>query len=430
MPAPMISMRGIARLIRENRNFRLLWCAQVISEVGDWLYAIVLYSLLLEMTGRAESIGLTLVLQLLPQLVVSPMAGVINDRVSRKRVMIWTDIARAVIIAGMMFCQTLDRLPLLYLLLSLETVAWAFFEPGRSAIIPNITRSEEERLTANTLGGVTWAAAFFLGSSLGGFMGAAFGRNFVFVFDAVSFLFSAWLISRMNFAEPHVGTAPRLRFGDLLGGGAFREGLAYAWADSRRRSTLMVKAGVGLLGSNYVILSVMGEREFPLYWNTTDARAAAMMGISTLMAARGFGAMTGPWMVGRWAGHEIGRMRLGIALGFSMVLLGYGTLSQSSSLAVAFAGIALAHGGASTCFVFSTNLLQTLSEDAFRGRLLSTDFAGMVISISTSSYLAGWAVDQGVPVRQAALATALVMLVPLTTWLTITRKWSRNLNVR
>ena len=148
-----------------------------------------------------------------------------------------------------------------------------------------------------------------------------------------------------------------------------------------------------------------------------------MMGISTLMAARGFGAMLGPWLVGRWAGHDPLKMRLGIAAGFGLVLAGYGILSQSTSLALAMAGIALAHGGASTAFVFSTNLLQTLSDDAFRGRLLSTDFAGMVISLSVSSCLAGWAVDHGFPARQAALATALIMLVPLTCWLVITRNW-------
>ncbi len=421
----MISFRGIVRLLTGNRNFRLLWSAQVISEVGDWLYAVVLYSLLLEITGRAESIGIALVLQLLPQLFVSPMAGVVNDHLSRKRVMIGSDVARAFIIAAMVFVQSADRLWLLYILLVLETIMWAFFEPGRAAIIPNITRNDEERLTANTLGGVTWAAAFFMGSSLGGFLGAAFGRNFVFLFDAVSFLFSAWLVSRMGFTEPHLVTAPALTARDLLGAGAFTEGLAYAWANQRRRAVLMVKAGIGLIGSNYVILSIMGQREFPLTWFTRDPQAAAMMGISTLMAARGLGAMTGPWMVGRWAGQDQNRMRLGIALGFALVLLGYGTLSQSTSLSVAFVGIAVAHAGASTAFVFSTNLLQTLSEDAFRGRLLSTDFAGMVISISLSSYCAGWAVDHGIPVRQAALATAVVMLLPLSVWLWITRGWSK-----
>lgn len=423
MAAPLISLRGIAQLIRHNRNFRLLWFAQVISEVGDWLYAVVLYSLLLQITGRAESIGITLALQLLPQLFVSPMAGVINDRLSRQRIMIFTDVARAVIIAAMVFVQTAGHLWLLYILLVLETVMWAFFEPGRSAIIPNITRNDEERLTANTLGGVTWAAAFFLGSALGGFMAAAFGRNFVFIFDAVSFLFSGWLISRMRCEEPHLVDAAPLTWRDLIWAGAFREGLVYAWSGTRRRATLMVKAGVGLVGSNYVILSVMGQREFPLYWATQDPQAAGMMGISALMAARGLGAMTGPWLVGRWAGHDQEKLRLGIALGFVLVFLGYGVLSQSSSMAVAFAAIALAHAGASSAWVFSTNLLQSFSEDAFRGRLLSTDFAGMVISISLSSYLAGWAVDQGVSVRQAALATSLVMLLPLTGWLIMTRNW-------
>ncbi len=425
MSAPLISLGGIGRLLRDNRNYRLLWSAQVISEVGDWLYAVVLYQLLLEITGRAESVGITLVLQLLPQVFVSPLAGVVNDRISRKTVIIWSDLARAVIIAAMVFMQSADRLWMLYVLLVLETVMWAFFEPGRAAIVPNITRNEEERLTANTLGGITWAVAFFMGSSLGGFMAAAFGRNFVFAYDAVSFLFSAWLVSRMRFTEPHLEGAAPLTLMDLLGLKALTEGFSYAWGDAKRRAAVLVKSGIGLLGSNYVILSVMGEREFPFYWSTSDPRAAAMMGISTLMAARGFGAMTGPWVIGRWAGHDIWRQRWGIAAGFTMILLGYGTLSQSSSLAFALAGIAMAHAGASTAYVFSTNLLQSWSEDAYRGRLLSTDFAGMVLSISLSSYLAGWAIDHGVAVRQAALGTALVMLLPIAVWLFITRNWRK-----
>ncbi len=76
-----------------HRNFRLLWSAQIVSELGDWLYSIAVYSLLLELTGSAKSVALAIVLQVLPQFFVSPAAGVLNDRVSRKKVMIAADIA-------------------------------------------------------------------------------------------------------------------------------------------------------------------------------------------------------------------------------------------------------------------------------------------------------------------------------------------------
>ena len=54
------------RLVRDNRNFRRLWSAQIVSELGDWFYALAVYTLLLELTGRASSVGLAVVLQVLP----------------------------------------------------------------------------------------------------------------------------------------------------------------------------------------------------------------------------------------------------------------------------------------------------------------------------------------------------------------------------
>src|SRR5580765_3125688 len=83
-----ISLSAYLRLVRRNRNFRRLWLAQIVSELGDWFYTLAIYSLLLQLTGRASSVALALVLQVLPQTLIGPAAGVINDRLSRKHVMI------------------------------------------------------------------------------------------------------------------------------------------------------------------------------------------------------------------------------------------------------------------------------------------------------------------------------------------------------
>src|ERR1041385_7809207 len=96
-------LRSYVRLIRNNRNFRLLWIAQLISELGDWFYTLAIYSLLLELTGnKAQSVGLAVVLQVLPHTIVAPTAGVVNDRLSRKAIMIGTDIARCFVVLGML----------------------------------------------------------------------------------------------------------------------------------------------------------------------------------------------------------------------------------------------------------------------------------------------------------------------------------------
>ena len=77
-PINTISFASYMRLIRKNRNFRRLWCAQIVSEIGDWFYTLAIYTLLLQLTGQASSVALALVLQVLPQTFVGPMAGVVN----------------------------------------------------------------------------------------------------------------------------------------------------------------------------------------------------------------------------------------------------------------------------------------------------------------------------------------------------------------
>src|SRR5450755_3560534 len=93
-----ISLSAYWRLVRENQNFRNLWLAQIVSEIGDWFYTLAIYNLLLQLTGRASSVALALVMQVLPQIFMGPAAGVINDRVRRKRVMITADLARMLIV--------------------------------------------------------------------------------------------------------------------------------------------------------------------------------------------------------------------------------------------------------------------------------------------------------------------------------------------
>src|SRR5258708_19242317 len=83
---PSISLASYARLLRGNRNFRRLWLAQIVSEIGDWFYTLSIYTLLLQLTGHASSVALALVLQVLPQTLIGPTAGGVNDPLRRKTV--------------------------------------------------------------------------------------------------------------------------------------------------------------------------------------------------------------------------------------------------------------------------------------------------------------------------------------------------------
>lgn len=401
------------RLVRFNRNFRRLWLAQIISEMGDWIYTIAIYTLLLELTGSAKSVALAFVVQVLPQSFVAPIAGVINDRASRKRVMIAADLARSVIVLGMLLVTRARIVPLIYALLLLETVMWALFEPGRTAILPNITGSGDLG-TATALSSATWSLNLALGAGLGGAIAAFLGRDSVFVLDSLSFLVSAALLRSMSFREPHLADTRPFRARDLVDFSPIAEGVRYVARDKRIFALLLVKAGMGLLATHWVLVPIFGERVFPV--TAAGAQRGAMLGMSALMSSSGLGALLGPLVGGYWAGEDRSRLRLGILIGFLVAGLGYLLLAAAPSLGIACLAVVLAHGGTSLVWVFSTTLLQFQTDDRYRGRVFSADSAFLVLTMSLTTYACGLMVDTGISVRQLAAATALLALLPAGAW--------------
>jgi MFS family permease len=414
-------MQAYLRLLRHNRNFRLLWIAQIISEQGDWLYAVAIYSLLLEYTGSAKYVALAFVLQVLPQFFVSPAAGVINDRLSRKKVMIFADWSRAAIVLCMLLVRSPHLVWLLYTLLFLETILWALFEPGRSAVIPNIV-GESDLIAANTLSTTTWSFNFAMGFAVGGVLAAYFGRNTVFVLNSLSFVGSALILARLKFSEPHSENRAPLRARDLMDFSPVKEGIRYVWRNPRLRTTIFVKAGVGFLGANWVLLPIYGERIFPIRRAGFTESQAGMLGMSLLMACRGVGAILGPVISGYWAAEVEKRMRLGILFGYLAGVAGYLMLGHAPGLAIACLGIMLAHGGASAMWVFSSTLLQIHTVDKFRGRVFSAEWALSVLTMSISSYTAGVLIDRNVAAATLATATGVAVLIPAVLWAIVLMK--------
>lgn len=410
-----ISLSAYARLVRRNANFRRLWMAQIVSEIGDWFYSLAIYSLLLQLTGHASSVAMALVLQVIPQTLFGPISGVVNDRIRRKRVMIATDLARAVIVFSMLLVRSRSMVWLVYPLLFLESVMWAFFEPARTAVIPNITTSED-LILANTLSSTTWSLNLVAGAAFGGVALALLGYGASFTLNAISFLASAFLISRMHFEEPHAAAFPKLRAHDLLDYSPLVEGLRYVRRDRRLFATVLVKTGLAQMGVSWVLFTVMGQRVFPLHSSGLDPQRGGVLGMSLLMGARGLGALFGPLGAARWAGHREPRLRTGILIGFLAVGLGYAMLGIAGSLAVACFWVILGHCGGSTVWVFSTTLLQLNTDDKFRGRVFSAELGICMLTLAIGAYVSGVLIDHGLEPRSLAIWVGLFMLIPAALW--------------
>jgi len=417
-----ISFASYARLLRKNRNFRRLWCAQIVSEIGDWFYTLAIYTLLLQLTGHASSVALALVLQVLPQTFVGPIAGIVNDRISRKKVMIAADLIRAVIVFSMLLVRSRSVVWLVYPLLLAETIMAAFFEPARSSVIPNIT-AREDVIVANTLSSTTWSMNLVLGATIGGVVAAWLGRDAVFVLNGLSFLVSALFITRMHFAEPHAeGFAP-LRVRDLVDYSPVIEGIRYVRGKPALFATVFAKAGNLVIGPSWVLFTVMGQKYFPVRWHNLDPQRGAMLGMSLLLGGRGLGAFIGPLISAPWAGQSTRRLRLGIFYGYLFSAIGYFLIGKSGSVWQACFWAAFAHLGGATVWVFSTTLLQLNTEDRFRGRVFSADLGLCMLTIALGAYVSGWFLDTGISARTLVMFTGIAMLVPAALWAWAMRLW-------
>jgi MFS family permease len=145
-----VGVRGLLRI----PDFRRLYLAQSISDIGDGMTYLALFLLVLHLTGSTAAIALMSILVALPPVTVGLFAGAWADRHDRRRIMIASDSLRAVVVLGMVLAATNGALALLFALACLQAVIGTFFSPARMAMIPRVVPAEA-LLAANSLGQAT-----------------------------------------------------------------------------------------------------------------------------------------------------------------------------------------------------------------------------------------------------------------------------------
>ncbi len=374
------------------------------------------FALLLDLTGSATAVAWMMIVQFLPVAIVGPMAGVVVDRVDRRRLMIVADVARGVLILGLLLVRRPEDVWLAYVVMALTVSASAFFEPARTATIPNIT-SAAELMPANALSAAMWSSMLALGASVGGLVTWLAGRNVAFTVNAISFFVSAYFLMKMR-GIPSPPPAPRLTgLLALTGITDLVDGLRYVRSRSHVAALMFVKAGWGLAGGVLLLLTIFGQQVFPVGGSTAA-------GIGVLYGARGIGAALGPIAL-RWLlGHDARALRSTIGPSYFMIGLFYVALAWAPNLPLAAVCVLLAHFAGSVLWVFSTVLLQMEVPDRFRGRVFSVELALVTLFSSISSYWTGYELDTaGWSPRTMAFALGAMFCVPGTLWLIIESRW-------
>lgn len=409
---------GYIELLRGNRNFRMLWLGQVVSQMGDWFNTIALYTIILNLTGSGRDIGLLMVARFVPSFVFGPMSGVLADRFSRRTIMIVSDLLRALVVLGFLFVRRADQLWIIYLLTVLQLALSTFFEPAKTAAIPSLV-SDRELVAANAISSVTWSAMLTMGAAIGGLITGWFGTDVSFVLDALTYLLSAALIASVRLPKRAPREKRKLTFNRALGISETVAGARYVKRRPRVLALLLVKPAWGLGGGILTLLAVFGERVFPV-------GNSAALGIGILFAARGIGTAVGPIVARRISGEGKKRMQASIGIAFLIGGAFYMAFGSATNYVLALIVLGVAHTGGSILWVFSTVLLQRAVEDSFRGRVFAAELALLTLTMAVSNYATGELLDRfRLSPRAVTIGIGAFFLIPGVAWFVTQRWWDQ-----
>lgn len=359
-------MSAFTELLRTNRNYRYTWTGQVVSEIGDHFNNIAVLSL--AMTHRNPGLVVTFVFlsRAVPMLAAGPIAGVLLDRLNRKRVMMASDLIRAVIALGFIFC--IDRTDdwLMYALSAALMFASPFFTSGRSSILPSIA-TKEELHTANTMTQTTSWVSLTIGAFLGA-MGVQSGYRWAFTFNALSFVISFLCISQLRrkegFRAASAGKDKEKPQSEKTGFRQYREGLSYMRATPLVGAVAMVSLGwASGGGAAQILFSLFGEQVFH----------AGAKGIGIIWGCAGIGLLIGGTIAYR-LGKRLTYRGYKRTIPIVYVIHGgaYVLFSQMPTLAWACVFIALSRAAVAISSVLNFSQLLRHVEDRFRGRVFAT----------------------------------------------------------
>ena len=355
-------MTTLRALLRQNPNYRYTWMAQVVSEIGDYFNNIAVFALVMEKSGSGLVVTGVMLARAIPAVLAGPAAGVLLDRLDRKKIMIASDLARAVIALLFVLTVRQPRPWLLYVLSAALMFASPFFTAGRAAILPTIA-TRDELHAANSLTQTTQWATLTAGTLLAGYSAAWLGYYWAFVLNALSFVFSAWAIWQISvpggFRAKREATAAAARPWH-----EYRAGLAYMGSVPLMMGVAMITVGWSLGGgAAQILFALFGEQVFH--------RGAS--GIGSIWGFAGIGLLTGG-AIGHFIGRRVNFAGYKRTVTWSYLLHGaaYMLFSQAESYAAALVLMMFSRVGMAVVSVLNNAQLLRHTPDQFRGRVFST----------------------------------------------------------
>jgi MFS family permease len=364
-------------LVRQ-RDFRLVWTAALISQVGDWVLIAALPFYVYTTTGSTLASGATFLAGSLPALLFGSLAGVFVDRWDRKRLIVFGELAQGGVLLLLLLVRSVDTLWIVYGVAFVESTIAVFANPAFRAAIPRVV-GERELVRANSLLSAGESIARLVGPPFAGLLMIALSLPGVVALDAATFFISGVLLARLSVSlhvAPVAGAIPTQEPRNV-----WREWLA----------GLRIVRGERWIAVLFIVpaISLLGDGMFTA---VLAAFVAGVLGGSALvfgwiLTARGLGGLIGGVTLGA-AGTRLHSPRV---IGPCSILLGGALLTMAAFPSISLTIGVMAFGGITAIGVFVTisTLLQNGVPDRYRGRVLAAYSTCSALAVIAGNLLGG-----------------------------------------
>ncbi len=381
-----LASRETSGLLR-NRAYLALLSAQLVSNIGDWLYLLALLTMVgLKWHATPWEITMVSLCMVLPVLLGGPLAGMLADRFERRKLMVFSDLVRFGVLLGFVFVTAIWQV---YVLLIFKGILDVIFSPAKNGKIKEIVPHEQLE-QAVSYSAIIEQGTKIIGPALGGMLTAVFSVTVCFVVDAGTFLVSALLLTKVPgklrsvaaLSKPVEGEA-----GESAASGKQKQGF---WAEMA--AGIKIIGGIPLLAIATLILCAC-----LLVLQIADSQAVVLFReipgvpddlLGWCITFSGVGTLTAAWLTQRLKITPLYKMGIGGAmLGLVFAAAGFivsRVTFTDGVMALMLALFAFAGLGAGMTFIPFQVTLQQRTPEAVTGRVFGT-----VSSLTSTATLIG-----------------------------------------
>ncbi|WP_153237610.1 MFS transporter [Fictibacillus phosphorivorans] len=366
-------MEPSSRKLLSNKPYRLLISSQLISNLGDWLSLLAVFTLVgLKWNATPFEVSLIVLSLAIPMTLLGPLSGVFADRLERKYIMIASDIARGFIIMGLVFAEDLWHI---YTLLFLLGTCSSIFNPAKNGKLKEIVPNHHMQQAAS-ISSLIENGTKIIGPALSGFLLAIWDIQIIFIIDSLSFFISAFLLIKLPISHIHqfetgTGTKKNQKQSILQ---ELTEGLIYI------KSVPFIFYGIILMAVMMLVLQ-MADSQFVLLFRELKEVSSSLIG--TVMTASGGGFIIAGLILSK---VQINKPVNSMIAGCFILGLGFGSIALLTQFQTPYpfiwASLLACLGSSGAGFVFipfqSTVLQETPAE--MSGRTLGTIGSIMMFS--------------------------------------------------